>query len=68
MSATQTGSIQASRNARAFNRGSDARIKGHSLDANPYDGTLDYDEHACWRKGWKDVDKNYPKRLPEVVS
>lgn len=66
MSATMFGST--SRNARAFNRGSDARIKGRSRDENPYDFTLFPDEHRNWRLGWDDVEKFYPNKLPEVAS
>lgn len=45
------------RRAKAFNKGSDARIAGRSLMTNPYpvEGSLtDY-----WIQGWKDVNNNW---------
>lgn len=43
--------------AEAFNRGSDARIAGKSLWADPYakNGHLTY----FWRQGWHDVDNHW---------
>ncbi len=40
--------------ARAFNRGSDARLRGEPAHANPYpEGEP---PHLLWRQGWQDVD------------
>jgi hypothetical protein len=41
--------------ARAFNRGSDARLAGRSIGANPYRGDGFYAD--SWRRGWQDVDR-----------
>ena len=55
----------------AFNLGSDARIDGRTVLANPFKpGTV---EGLYWQKGWEDVNRHWGKwaswpikRLPSV--
>jgi hypothetical protein len=42
---------------KAFNEGSDARIAGIPLAANPYLTGSGY--YSYWRMGWKDVESNW---------
>lgn len=50
------------RTARAFNRGSDARLRGEPMTANPYPSTTAISEHAYWRMGWQSVDQEWGSR------
>ncbi len=45
--------------ARAFSAGSDARLAGRPLSANPYGRGSEDNEHKGWAAGWTDVDKAY---------
>lgn len=45
--------------ARAFNQGSDSRLRGEPMDANPYLKGFDANGHDHWRMGWRDVDAWY---------
>lgn len=42
--------------ARAFNMGSDARIRGASRKANPFHHCEEGTEYFAWRDGWNDAD------------
>lgn len=57
--------------AKAFNVGSDARLKGLSLSDNPY--LPGSPQSVSWKAGWKDADKHWGTRargpikaLPQV--
>lgn len=60
------------KNARAFNLGSDARLAGQPIDANPYSRAESYWKR--WREGWQDVNLHwcawvrhgFRRELPEV--
>ncbi len=41
---------------KAFNRGSQARINGEPLSANPYTGNARQNERAAWVDGWWDCE------------
>lgn len=49
--------------ARAFNEGSDARLAGEPVTANPYTKREDT-AYFAWRAGWRDVDHYWPRPLP----
>jgi hypothetical protein len=49
--------------AKAFNLGSDARLAGLPLAANPYQ---EPELHDCWWRGWQHVAKHWPRQLPPV--
>lgn len=60
--------------ARAFNRGSDARLAGQPLLTNPYHDT-DILMRRTWDEGWRFTDRNWGRdahwpvrRLPDVME
>jgi hypothetical protein len=44
---------------RAFNAGSDARIRGLPVTANPFTATGGHGLHEQWRFGWAHVDREW---------
>ena len=60
--------------ALAFNAGSDARLAGRSINANPHDSVTDASVYAAWRRGYIHVNTSWglgakwPVRpLPAIV-
>lgn len=48
--------------AKAFNAGSDARLAGLPLTANPHEPVPGKQcEHHSWMQGWQDVHRHYSK-------
>lgn len=47
--------------ARVFGAGSDARFRGEPKTTNPYHGDEQKTEHAAWKAGWEDLNKNWGK-------
>ncbi len=45
--------------ARAFSAGSDARLAGRPLTANPYGRGSEDNEHKGWQAGWVSVDSSW---------
>ncbi len=45
--------------ARAFGAGSDARLAGRPLSANPYGRGQEDNEHKGWQAGWVSVDSSW---------
>lgn len=43
--------------ARAYNKGSDARLAGAMLESNPYEAGTTL--AASWRQGWQDVHERW---------
>lgn len=57
------------KNATAFNQGSDARLSGTALSANPYGQCLaEHELHYSWLRGWRDVHKNWAKQRPRYLE
>ena len=59
--------------AKVFNEGSDARLEGIPLAANPH--ALSPDDYRLWRRGWLDVHWHFGEcakwpidKLPEVAT
>lgn len=50
----------------AYNRGSDARLAGRPIHANPYGSATQQGLRAAWRSGWNDVQEFQGDRLPPV--
>lgn len=56
---------EATRNAIAFNAGSDSRIAGLPITSNPY-GVIRRTLHGTWRRGWLDADQAFNGQMPPV--
>ena len=60
MSSTGSNLYDRLESARAFNRGSDARLAGRPLSANPYPATPeDGRQWQNWRYGWQHADASW---------
>ncbi len=51
--------VDHSQYAAAFNSGSDARLAGRPLSANPYGRGAEDNEHKGWAAGWASVDEGW---------
>lgn len=48
--------------AEAFSAGCEARMQGIPISDNPNPGGTN--EHAYWRKGWREIDLNFGRDAP----
>jgi hypothetical protein len=51
------GATRDTATAIAFNQGSDARLRGQPMTANPF--SSGYPEWRYWLMGWQDVDEHW---------
>ena len=52
--------------AKCFSAGCEARMRGIPISGNPNPGGNN--QHAYWRKGWKEIDQNFGREARWVVA